>query len=405
MIGREDSLKAVDCFIRPSVGRAVYGLQPAGHGLPLYRTHANQVGLPPVCAYSKHGGPTKARCERFYRTINGIRGTVTCPFGIMLTYSKRPEKQLGGVSLFVQIGVAVSDSMKAYTSSMPRKKKKAIESRIDEQARYQHPLPAGVPVEDFDAVVETLSAGRAAETIAAIAHEMLTPVQGALNDIEELRMQSNSGGSELYDRLERNIGSIKYLAKRVHLLLSSDVPLNTQMIRRVNLWQMVENVITALRPHGEDKAIDIEHARSQRIPRVQAIPDQLETVLNALLHNAVKYSFRGSAERSNVVSVHYSLSQKNYVVVHFNNRGCLVTDAEVSGRRIFEMNYRGEYSGDRNRAGTGTGLYAADRIVTQHHGFIEVKSAVVGHTTSGDPVAETTFSLGWPLYQPESDER
>ena len=86
--------------------------------------------------------------------------------------------------------------------------------------------------------------------------------------------------------------------------------------------------------------------------------------------------------------------------VSIKSYGCPITKDEIRERKIFELGYRGEFSGDRGRQGTGSGLYIADRIVYAHYGKIEVESRTTESPT-GEEQALNIFSVFWPKYFPE----
>ncbi|AQT68850.1 Sensor kinase CusS [Anaerohalosphaera lusitana] len=132
---------------------------------------------------------------------------------------------------------------------------------------------------------------------------------------------------------------------------------------------------------------------------VEAVPDQIGIVLRCLLENAAKYSFNGKPNDKRKISVRFNnvyLGEKRALEISIQNYGCPISLEEASSRRIFQLGYRGEYSGEGGRQGTGTGLYLVDRITTAHKGRIDVHSKPDGPAENNQAV--NTFVLTWPRY-------
>jgi signal transduction histidine kinase len=62
------------------------------------------------------------------------------------------------------------------------------------------------------------------------------------------------------------------------------------------------------------------------------------------------------------------------ICVAFENWGVPISRDEVEQRLIFQLGYRGKWSTDRGRLGTGIGLTDADRVARAHGGAVIVES-------------------------------
>ncbi len=96
---------------------------------------------------------------------------------------------------------------------------------------------------------------------------------------------------------------------------------------------------------------------------------QIKTVLNNLLDNAIKYSENTSAP------IRILLEQKNpYIVLQIKDSGKGIPAQDL--QHIFEPFYRVDKSRDRNTGGYGLGLSLCETIIEAHKGKIEVESTV-----------------------------
>lgn len=133
------------------------------------------------------------------------------------------------------------------------------------------------------------------------------------------------------------------------------------------------------------RAVDIRlrlEPVSGREPALEISADHLQYALNNLLHNAIKYSFRGGPGRPRYVRISGKPAGNDYAVA-FENYGVGILPEEIESRRIFEEDYQGELTRGEYRTGSGKGLYFADQIVQNHHGRIEVTSAPMGDASDG----------------------
>jgi len=387
MIGFQEALSVLSSHIRvsnPGVFCSVCELRPGV--VPEYQS---TDGPPPVCGARREARNGARECSRFYGNLKDGRGLATCPYGISMGYDIQTENPPSRIGIFVQTRCAQTP---VEGLSLPRKQKKAYRKSV--------PLHRTKALGEDDVtellnsagdVLDTLLSGRVAAYLRSLTHQILTPVQGALSDIEQLKQGDNSA----IRLLEGNIRRIQDLSKRTHVLLSEGLEPTEQTLRNVELRRMIQGICRRLDSQTSRKDIEFIVHSFGNTTRVRAVPDLLDLAFSCILENAVKYSFSGFADRKKEIRIKFGYEGQR-LQVEISNVGCPITAEEIESRSIFELGYRGEASGDRGRRGTGHGLFLAERIVRAHQGRIEVQSNLLESQPAGGQRAITTFSVYWP---------
>lgn len=127
-------------------------------------------------------------------------------------------------------------------------------------------------------------------------------------------------------------------------------------------------------------------------PIIEALEEELKRVFINIIQNAVKYSFTGTSSRNRHISI-ICHNVTNEFIVEIDNYGTGILKEEIKNEKIFNDGYRGKLASDRNRTGSGIGLYEANRIIKRHNGNIKVKSE------KHENAYKTTFFIYLPLKQ------
>ena len=149
-----------------------------------------------------------------------------------------------------------------------------------------------------------------------------------------------------------------------------------------NIADMIEETIDMYRIDASLKGITI-HSPRTKISDVEVSQNHVERMLSYIIQNAVKYSFK----RDGYIQVGL-VDKDDAIQIDVEDYGVGILPEEIYSGKIFEYGYRGEFSRDRNRTGSGIGLSESKRIVEAHGGDIKVMSIPVGE--AGEKIAHYT---------------
>jgi signal transduction histidine kinase len=358
----------------------------------------NAKACPNICKATLDSASNRATCLKFYRelpTSEAVR--VECPFGLTVSYAKAIINNQQVLVAKVE-GISASGLRLSQATAYPRVDKKTCTEALNLTANYQ--FSGSIPLAELNQVIdllETLSYGRLALAIRGFSHELLTPVQGLKNDIAQLPTGTTS---ELSQSILFNLHYIESTAKKIQVIISDGLSIGPKSLRRITVRNMIRSIAQRLTPTAAERKIVINIGFNRDFKEIDAVPDLLELALSCLLENAVKYSFEGFPDRFNIVEVRF-YSEGPCLGISISNQGCLIADEEIRERTIFELGVRGIYSTDRNRKGSGNGLYIADQIARAHRGEIRVTSKKIPNP-EGTPIANNVFSIALPVH-PELD--
>jgi signal transduction histidine kinase len=198
------------------------------------------------------------------------------------------------------------------------------------------------------------------ELATGLAHEIRNPLAGIAGVIEIVArdLPSTSPARAVIKDVRQEIAQINRI---VTDLLETARP-HPPHIRLSNLNTTVEHAVMLARQQVLSKPIKIELQKSPDLPEVEHDSDQIHQVVLNLLLNAVQ-----ATEGAGTVRVEIS-----------SQDGCASVVVSDTGRGIQPQHipniFRPFYTTKGN--GTGLGLSLARRIVEEHHGRIEVSSAV-----------------------------
>jgi signal transduction histidine kinase len=392
MLDINQVIKTVNSIITKSSDNHISGLTTTTQIKPAY--NHNFKGTPKVCKMNLE------ICKAFYKEISKEKSTEKiCPFGF--TVAKKTfdiSTKYNKISIFSLINFKKNERSYSELNGLPKELKKQRDDVVDELSKLSlnHQLNKE-HYEYLEDLIETLLVGRIGVSIQGLSHQFFTPLQGALSDLQNIK--NGDDGEESIERLEKNFDSLNKLATEVQLLLASSEEFNHNMLRRVTVHTMISEIIISLTSTAQQKNINVGQGFNHYTKTVHAIPGQLQIVLSNIIHNAIKYSFNGFPNAPLNVTISYADINGELLKISIENEGCQITREEIRDRLLFDLGYRGIHSKDRQRKGTGTGLYIADGITKTHGGKIDVESRKIG----GNSDAKTdrylnTFSIYWPYY-------
>jgi len=213
-------------------------------------------------------------------------------------------------------------------------------------------------------------AQRQAGFLANITHELKTPLavmQAAGENISDGRVTDGERlknyGDHIYNESVR-------LRKMIEKLLDvAKVDSGQTVIEQApyHLAALVTEYIQSNKEYIHSKGFELEFHSDKNIPLVMIDPDHLETILNNLIENAIKYS---SKEKKIDI---YLTSKNDQVSFSVADKGDGIN--KKAHKLIFEKFYRVENSLTAKTKGHGLGLAIVKNLVELNGGTISVKSS------------------------------
>jgi len=226
------------------------------------------------------------------------------------------------------------------------------------------------------AMLGTLAAG--------LAHEVKNPL-GGIKGAAQLMRHELGPHSPLHEYTDVMVREAERINAIIGQLLNLGDPQQTRMTN-VNLGRLLDDILLLQREAHRERGVQF---RLKLDPSIPPLPGD-ENLLTQLFLNLIKNAAEavdpgGNIEVISRVTSRYQLNPGDerpvpLIVVEIRDDGPGIPEDEVE--RIFTPFY------STKTAGTGLGLATCQKIVEEHHGFIQVRSA---------PSEGTTFSVHLPL--------
>ncbi|MEW5717706.1 MAG: HAMP domain-containing sensor histidine kinase, partial [Chloroflexota bacterium] len=143
--------------------------------------------------------------------------------------------------------------------------------------------------------------------------------------------------------------------------------------KQLSVKQLTDQAITQIVEFARSSRVEIVRRDRDFDTHVEGIERDLVRALSNLLHNAIKYSWRRDRAKAPWVTVR-TYAREGIVCIEFENWGVPIAQEEIEQGLIFQLGYRGKWSKDRGRLGTGIGLTDAKRTAQTHYGDLRVAS-------------------------------
>jgi len=208
------------------------------------------------------------------------------------------------------------------------------------------------------------------EMATGLAHEIRNPLAGIAGVIEIIGrdLPSSSPARAVVKDVRQEIARINHI---VTDLLQTARP-HPPTVRKSDLNTTVEHAVMLGRQQAMAKSVEIELHKDSTLPEVEHDGDQIHQVLLNLLLNALQALDSPSGGHHGKITVTVK-PQGSAAVVEVSDNGRGIAPDHLPN--IFRPFYTTK--GD----GTGLGLSLARRIVEDHHGRIDVSSALGKGTT------------------------
>ncbi|WP_129599088.1 sensor histidine kinase [Anaerophilus nitritogenes] len=211
--------------------------------------------------------------------------------------------------------------------------------------------------------------------ISAVAHELRSPltlIQGFVQGMVDGTIKKDEQKKYLHiilgetKRLTKFIGNLLDIQK----MESDQYPIYPQ---KFHINELIVRTLLKYEETIERKNIYIDLHLKEKISLVWADKDAYEQVLVNLLDNAIKFM----KENKNLKI--YTYEEKNKVWVKIEDEGVGIEKEEQN--KIWDRFYKIDKSRDRNKEGTGLGLYIVKKIIDRHKEKIILESHMNKGTT------------------------
>lgn len=162
---------------------------------------------------------------------------------------------------------------------------------------------------------------------------------------------------------------------------------------------IMEKTIIFIEYEARKKGIRIERKYDSSIPAIKVDGEQMKQVLLNLIINAIdavgdngEISIATQKAR-HMLSPSGKIGEREYVQIEITDNGAGIPEENIE--RIFNPFYTTKHA-SKEREGTGLGLSIVQEIITEHHGFVQVRSEL-GKGSS--------FLVNLPVEQPEFNLR
>gem|GEM_PF-342835 len=220
------------------------------------------------------------------------------------------------------------------------------------------------------------------EFVSNVSHELKTPLAGIQAYAETLL----SGAIDDPEACQRFVTRIQEQGDRLHDLVQDLLQLGrieagqeAFQLERVSVAEAILSSVDSQQPVATGKQITIELQSPSTDLFARADRKGLQTILNNLIGNAVKYT-----PESGEVRIHWS-SSGNQIQIDVADSGVGIASEHLP--RIFERFYRVDEARSRDIGGTGLGLSIVKHLVNEFGGSIDVEST---------PGEGSTFSVRLP---------
>jgi len=208
------------------------------------------------------------------------------------------------------------------------------------------------------------------EFVSNVSHEMRTPLS-AIKVLSESILLHDTAPEEMYREflqdINQEVDRMTDIINDLLTLVKVDQQDREQTLNaeRIELGQMVEDILTRLFPLADQKKIVLLY-EAERPVEILADELKLTMAISNIVENGIKYTPGGGTIRVSIDSDFQN------AIISIQDTGIGIPEEEHE--KIFTRFYRVDKTRDRETGGTGLGLAISRSNVMLHGGTIRVKS-------------------------------
>lgn len=147
----------------------------------------------------------------------------------------------------------------------------------------------------------------------------------------------------------------------------------SERVQKLSLGALIESAHTQLVEYARTSSVELRVRNQCPDAHILGVERELVRALANLIHNAIKYSWHRDKQHQPWVGVHLR-REAHELLVTVENWGVPIDAREIEDGVIFKLGYRGKWSTDRGRLGTGVGLTDSREVIEKHRGRLDVTS-------------------------------
>lgn len=226
---------------------------------------------------------------------------------------------------------------------------------------------AGTVLLAFDVTEQAIAERSRREFTANVSHELKTPLQSIMGSAELLE-----NGLVKQEDVPQFVGVIRTEAARLVTLVEDIIHLSqldegtAPEKEQVNLLELADSAVSALRERAEERRIDLSVTGKDAV--VNGVRGFLYEMFYNLIDNAIKYNIDGGKVEVTV------LTGDTAATVSVKDTGIgIPPEYQV---RVFERFFRVDKSRSKASGGTGLGLSIVKHIAQYHHADLSLHSRI-----------------------------
>lgn len=303
--------------------------------------------------------------------------------GVTLDYSFRPVKHRGAVAFIVAEGRDVTAMRRARDAVQRELADHAADAErlADELGRRKRELETALDAMRFAREQADRASAQKTSLLRMVSHELRTPLAALLLQVDRLRRDAAELSPHHRDAVGRMRSAMTRLSSLVDSLLEYsriETGRVTVAPARLDPAAVAGEVVHELEPLAAGKGLSVSCPPPGSAPALETDPRLLRLVLFNLVHNAIKFTDRGSVAVSIAVE-----DGEHRITVLDTGRGIAPEDQG----RIFEPFEQLEAIARKHTPGIGLGLALVREMVGVLDGRIALESR---------PGAGSTFTVSIP---------
>lgn len=211
---------------------------------------------------------------------------------------------------------------------------------------------------------------------ANISHEFRTPltlIQGPLHELKQ--QETNDKKQRIYHLMQKNVDTLLRMVNQILDLAKIEAGKRELKLETAEVVKLIRQWVMSFHSLAETKNIQLTFSSACSRIETKLDVQAMETMVNNMLSNALKYEIKGGCVEIFVDVVRLSESQQRALAVNVKNYNSFIPSSDLE--KIFHRYYLSQESSQNQQSvqGTGIGLALVKELATLHGGFVNAISS------------------------------